>query len=157
MTFSAVSLIHDPTPIILMRFPAFARFDENKTQNLPPIEFSKTLNVLRESVQCPLDEASVNIDIGAEVDAQISLSVIASGSIVPPEFDEFSIITGNLHPLSSVVARLIGSTGIDASLLGSLDVVSNALVCFPWDLSHNPRANTSHREPLSLLPLLCSK
>jgi len=116
-----------------MWFPAFTRFNENKTLNLPPIEFSKTLNVLRENLQCPLAEASVNIDISAEVDAQISLSVIASGSVIPPKLDKFSIITGNLHPLSNVVAGLIGNLGIDATLLGSLDVVANALVCFPED------------------------
>ena len=114
-------------------FPAFTRFDENKTLNLAPIEFSKTLNVLRENVQCPLTEASVNIDVSAEVDAQISLSVIASGSIIPPKLDEFSIITGNLHPLSNAGTRLIGNLGIDATLLGSLDVVANASVCLPED------------------------
>ena len=89
------------------------------------------MNVLKANVQCPLVEASVNIDVGAEVYAQISLSVIASGSIVPPKLDEFGIITGNLHPLSSVVAGLTGNIGIDANLSGSLDVVANALVCFP--------------------------
>jgi len=140
-----------------MWFPAFVSFNENKTQNLEPIEFSKTLNVLKENVQCSPNEASVNIDVGAEVDAQISLSVYASGSIIPPKLDDFGITTGNPHPLSSVVAGLIGSTGINASLSGSLDVVANALVRFPGDLSHNPRANNSHREPLSPLPLLCSK
>jgi len=78
-----------------MWFPAFVSFNENKTQNLPHIEFSKILNVLKENVQCSPDEASVNIDVGAEVDAHISLNVFASGSIVPPKFDVFGIITGN--------------------------------------------------------------
>ena len=116
-----------------MWFPAFSRFDENRTINLPPIEFSKTLNVLKENVQCPLVEASVNMDVGADVDARVSLSVIANGSIVPPKLDQFSTITGNLHPLPSIIAGLINDIGIDASLLGSLDVVANVLVCFPED------------------------
>ena len=41
------------------------------------------------------------MDVGAEVDAQVSLSVVASGSIIPPKLDEFGIVTGNLRTLSS--------------------------------------------------------
>ena len=129
-----------------MWFLAFASFNENKTQDLTPIEFSKTLNVFKENVQCSPNEVSVNIDVGAEVDAQISLSVYASGSIVPPKFDDFGIITGNHHPLSSVVAGLIGSTGINASLSGSLDIVANASVRFQetYLTTHMPIIHTGN-------------
>lgn len=78
-----------------MRFLAFTRFDENRTLNLPPIEFSKIFNVLNASVQCPPIEASANIDVGAEINARVSLSAIANGSVIPPNLDEFGIIIGN--------------------------------------------------------------
>ena len=78
-----------------MWFLAFTRFDENRTLNLPPIEFSKTFDVFSTDIQCPPDVASVNVDLGVEVDAQVSLSVVASGSITPPKLNEFGIITGN--------------------------------------------------------------
>lgn len=87
---------------------AFTSFNENRTLNSPPIEFSKTLSVFNTSIQCPPVEASVNIDVGVEVDAQITLSVVVNGSVVPPELDEFSVITGKLRSLSTVVPELIG-------------------------------------------------
>lgn len=87
----------------LHMIPAFTGFNENRTLNLPQIEFSKTLNVLNASVQCPSIEAFVNIDVGVDVNAQISLSVVANGSLIPPELDEFGIIIGNVRSSSTVV------------------------------------------------------
>ena len=121
---------------------AFTSFNENRTLDVPPIEFSKTLNVFNASIQCSSVEASVNIDVGVEVNAQISLSVVVSGSVVPPELDEFGIVTGEHYSLSTVIPGLIGSTGVDADLLGSLDITANALVCFVAD--HPSRLTDLH-------------
>jgi len=140
-----------------MRFLAPTRFDENRTLNLPFIEFSKTFNVLSANIQCALVEASVNVDVGAEVDAQVSLSVVTSGSIIPPKLDEFGVITGDLNPLPRIFSGLIGMTGIDANLLGSLDVVANALVSSLTDCFHTPCLNAIHRASFGPLPLVCSE
>lgn len=140
-----------------MWFLAPTRFDENRTLNLPFIEFSKTSNVLSTNIQCPLVEASVNVDVGAEVEAQVSLSVVVSGSVIPPKLDEFGVITGNLHPLSRIVVGLIGIIGIDANLLRSLGVVADALVSSLTHCSHTPRLNALHRASFGPLPLICSE
>ncbi|SJL12386.1 uncharacterized protein ARMOST_15812 [Armillaria ostoyae] len=79
-----------------------------------PVDVDQTFNLLNESISCPSIDASLNINVAAKAHALATLGVSASGTIIPPNIDDFGI-TANLD------ATLNGAIDIIADVTGTLD------------------------------------
>ncbi|TDL21134.1 hypothetical protein BD410DRAFT_868623 [Rickenella mellea] len=94
-------------------------FDKNIRTTVPPIDINQKFPIFNTSTQCSGTSgasaaASVNINADAKVHAEITLGVVASGTLLPPIVDSFSLVAG-------LTANLDGTLNIDAALSGTLD------------------------------------
>ncbi|KAJ7471656.1 hypothetical protein B0H11DRAFT_1729811 [Mycena galericulata] len=88
--------------------------DINKSQALPAADFSKKASLFDQSVSCGPASASASVDVDATAHAVVTLGVAATGTIVPPEITDFSLI-------ASLTANLNGELDLTADLSGTLD------------------------------------
>ncbi|KAK0458185.1 uncharacterized protein EV420DRAFT_1682098 [Desarmillaria tabescens] len=89
--------------------------DVNVDQTLDvPIDVDQTFNLLNESVSCQPIDAKLNINIAAKAHALATLGISASGTLVPPNINDFAI-RANLD------ATLDGAIDLFAGVTGTLD------------------------------------
>lgn len=72
--------------------------DVNKTIDLPPLSFDKSVNVFNKSISCGPVTASVNVDLDGNTQATASVGVAGTGTLVPPKVSR------------AVFLRLVGCT-----------------------------------------------
>ncbi|KAF5391162.1 hypothetical protein D9757_003104 [Collybiopsis confluens] len=67
-------------------------FDLNKTFSLPPVTVDKSATILNKDLRCGPVDLDLSVQVDGKANAQISLGAAASGTIVPPELDDFAAI-----------------------------------------------------------------
>ncbi|KAK0217175.1 hypothetical protein IW262DRAFT_1276049 [Armillaria fumosa] len=87
--------------------------DVNQTFNVP-VDVDQTFNLLNESVSCQPIDAKLNINVALKAYALATLGVSASGTLVPPNINDFAI-RANLD------ATLDGAIDLLADVTGTLD------------------------------------
>ncbi|KAK0472756.1 hypothetical protein IW261DRAFT_1343360 [Armillaria novae-zelandiae] len=87
--------------------------DVNQTFDVP-VDVDQTFNLLNESVSCQPIDAKLNINVAAKAHALATLGVSASGTLVPPNINDFAI-RANLD------ATLDGTIDLLADVAGTLD------------------------------------
>lgn len=74
---------------------SFGDFDKNISTNLPPISVDKDFQIFSQNISCAqVVSAGIEIDLDAKVDAQITIGVVAQGSLIPPSVTEFAMFAG---------------------------------------------------------------
>ena len=86
-------------------------FNYNKSGSTPVV-ISKTFNLFSKSAQCSTFSAGFDVDVTASVNANINYGFALSGTLIPPEVNDFSLVAG-----------------FDATLLGKLSLELVANVC----------------------------
>ncbi|TDL21135.1 hypothetical protein BD410DRAFT_840835 [Rickenella mellea] len=90
-------------------------FNQTKSTTLPPIDINQNFPIFNTSFACPgTSGASININADAKAHADITLGVVAAGTIAPPSITEFALLAG-------LTANLDGTLNIGAALTGTLD------------------------------------
>jgi len=78
-------------------------FNVDKTTTLPPFDLDKKFNLVNQEIDCSAAIAGnssvgvngkVTVDVDAKVHAVVSVGVAATGTIVPPQMDEFGLTSG---------------------------------------------------------------
>ncbi|KAL0945763.1 hypothetical protein HGRIS_012052 [Hohenbuehelia grisea] len=79
-------------------FASFTAVDHNLTVNLPPVDFKRHFDLIDASVSCPLPGGDFSASISAEMDAKfyakVQVGVVAQGTLIPPNFEEFGLFAG---------------------------------------------------------------
>lgn len=107
-------------------------FNKTESKDLPPISIVGDFPVVNGSVDCSSDfKASLAVDISSNSNAQVGLSVVAAGKLLPPSLDEFALVTGKYikfsHP-RSVADHNTPTTDLTADLRGTLKVNADVQV-----------------------------
>ncbi|TDL21133.1 hypothetical protein BD410DRAFT_750102 [Rickenella mellea] len=89
-------------------------FNKTISSNLPPIDINKSFPVFSSSLSCGGKSATIDINANAKAHAQVTLGVVAAGTLIPPKLSEIATYTG-------VTANLDGTLSINADLTGSFD------------------------------------
>ncbi|KAJ7155671.1 hypothetical protein C8R46DRAFT_910485 [Mycena filopes] len=97
-----------------LRHIASNKIDVSKNFTLPPINFNKNINLINSAVSCAGKSLSLQADMQAQATAQISLSVAAIGTIVPPDMKSFGVIAG-------MTASVSGTMTMTADVSGRID------------------------------------
>lgn len=71
--------------------------DVNKTIDLPPLNFDKTVNIFNKSISCGPATASVSVDLDGNTQATAQVGVAATGTIVPPKVGHICIRVASTH------------------------------------------------------------
>ncbi|KAJ7023843.1 hypothetical protein C8F04DRAFT_969740 [Mycena alexandri] len=87
--------------------------DVSKSFDLPPINFNKNINLINSAVTCGSTSLSMQVDMDAQANAQITLAIAATGTIVPPNIKSFGVIAG-------MTATVAGTMTMTADLSGAL-------------------------------------
>jgi hypothetical protein len=81
-------------------------FDVNKTATLQPFDIDQTFNLINQQISCsdPVPVGGLNssvgvngevkVDVNVQVHAVVSLGVVATGTLVPPNVEDFGIMCG---------------------------------------------------------------
>ncbi|KAF7329581.1 hypothetical protein MKEN_00221000 [Mycena kentingensis (nom. inval.)] len=85
-----------------------------KTFTLKPLDVNKNVNLINKSVSCGPVTAKLTADLNANAHAQATISVAASGTLVPPKITDFGVITG-------LDAQIDASVDLNANVAGSID------------------------------------
>jgi len=117
-------------------------FNVDKTTTLQPLDLDKTFNLVTQQIDCSAavgtgnstvgSNGKVTVDVDAKVHAVVSLGVVAAGTIVPPEMDQFGLTSGQCSNGSSfamqgsfygvgMTATIDGSIILKAGVGGTLD------------------------------------
>lgn len=81
-------------------------FDVEKSKTLPPFDISEKFNLLDQSISCPPIDARLKLDVNAAAHAVASIGIAVTGTILPPNIDEFAIISSTTcHFISLKVVR----------------------------------------------------
>ncbi|TDL21237.1 hypothetical protein BD410DRAFT_771726 [Rickenella mellea] len=102
-------------------FKKLDSFSQNVSTTLPPIDVNKNFPVFNASVQCGPASAKIDINANAKAHAQVTLGVVAAGTLVPPSITQFATYTG-------LTASMDGKLNIVADAAGTLD--SGAVTLF---------------------------
>ncbi|KAJ7049580.1 hypothetical protein C8F01DRAFT_1069029 [Mycena amicta] len=86
--------------------------DLNKSSD-KSISFDKSFNLLHDDISCGADTLSLNVDMAASADMQATVSLIALGTVIPPELSKFSVA-------ALMNGHIGGSLDITADITGSL-------------------------------------
>ncbi|KAJ7585204.1 hypothetical protein C8J56DRAFT_788976 [Mycena floridula] len=124
--------------------------DLSKTVTLPPIDVSKKVSLLDKSISCGPVTASVTADVDAKAHAIVALGVAASGTLVPPKLDDFSItatVTADLDSSLTMVADIAGT--LDSGAIKIFEVGIPGLD-FPGILSIGPTFTVSAQAKAAL-------
>lgn len=82
---------------------SFGGFDKNISTNLPPISVDKDFPIFSQNISCAqVVNAGIEIDLDAKVDAQVTVGVVAQGSLIPPSVTEFAMFAGE-HTIYNTV------------------------------------------------------
>ncbi|KAJ7746534.1 hypothetical protein B0H14DRAFT_2406458 [Mycena olivaceomarginata] len=88
--------------------------DVNKTFDLKPLTFDKTVNLINSDISCGKVSASLQVDMDANANAQVSMTVQATGTIAPPKLTSFGVIAG-------MTADVAGTMTMTADVTGHVD------------------------------------
>lgn len=96
---------------------------------LKPFDVDKTFNLFNQSKSCPPLSASVKIDVDVKAHAVASIGFVATGTIIPPNFDGFVITASTYLILLSIglVVEIV-SPDITADIDGSVNLVADVTV-----------------------------
>jgi len=78
----------------------FNSFNKTVTANLPPVDVQNTFPVFEENVSCPASgaipvfDASIKAQAITEAHAVVQIGVAATGTVVPPNLDQFGLFAG---------------------------------------------------------------
>ncbi|THU93422.1 hypothetical protein K435DRAFT_191536 [Dendrothele bispora CBS 962.96] len=119
-------------------------FDEEITKNLPAVDIDQTFPVVEDTISCassddvPAFNASIKVDVGAKAHAVVSLGLVATGTLLPPNLDEFMVFVGLNADLEGTL-ELTGSASGTADS-GKIDLyeVSITGIDFPGILTLGP-------------------
>ncbi|KAG6877409.1 hypothetical protein C0992_010015 [Termitomyces sp. T32_za158] len=67
-------------------------FNFNDSQTLPPFSVDQDFNLLNAQLSCPPITASLTVDVDAKANFVAAIGVAASGTIIPPTVEDFSVI-----------------------------------------------------------------
>ncbi|KAH8923602.1 hypothetical protein BT69DRAFT_1262291 [Atractiella rhizophila] len=92
----------------------FNQIKVNESEPLDHLSFSKNLTVLDESISCSLPDgttfdAGFDVDVSGRFEGDVTIGIVATGTIVPPVLDNFAVYAG-----------------LSASLGGTLDIKAHA-------------------------------
>ncbi|KAJ7616313.1 hypothetical protein DFH06DRAFT_1013030 [Mycena polygramma] len=88
--------------------------DVSKDINLKPLTFDKSVNLINSQINCGKTSASLQVDMDANANAQATLSVAATGTIVPPKLTSMGVIAG-------MTADVTGTMTMTADVTGHVD------------------------------------
>ncbi|KAJ7307836.1 hypothetical protein DFH08DRAFT_720040 [Mycena albidolilacea] len=88
--------------------------DANKTFDLKPLTFSKHVNLINSQLDCGKLSASLQVDMDANSNAQASISVAATGTIIPPKITKFGVV-------AALTANVAGTMTMNADITGHVD------------------------------------
>lgn len=67
----------------------------NKKKTLAPIDVDKTFNLVTANADCGnLGDIELKVDAAVKAHADVSLGVVAAGTIIPPKVSTFSLQAG---------------------------------------------------------------
>ncbi|KAJ6546614.1 hypothetical protein B0H10DRAFT_2243472 [Mycena sp. CBHHK59/15] len=89
------------------------QFNYTNSVNLPPLVVNEDFPLLSESIDCDDFSASVTASFSTNVDATVSLGLIAVGTVIPPVISELAVYAG-------LDASILGTLGLEASATGSI-------------------------------------
>lgn len=95
----------------------------DKPKQLKAFSVNQSFNLLDLKLECPPLIATTKIDVSAKANAVATIGVAASGSIIPPKFDDFSIIT-SAFPYFIPIHELTNSPGLTADFDSSVTLVA---------------------------------
>lgn len=75
---------------------------------LQPINIDEQFNLFNQTLGCGAEQATVNIDVAAQASALVTIGVAATGTLVPPDFIDFSVITSGWRVFCVLFMKLIG-------------------------------------------------
>ncbi|KAK7457178.1 hypothetical protein VKT23_010477 [Stygiomarasmius scandens] len=96
-------------------FKKFTSFDADVTKDLTPLDVNQTFTIFEDNISCPANgnipafDAGIKADVVAQAQAVVTLGIAATGSIIPPNLDEFGVFAG-----------------LNADLKGTLELVGSA-------------------------------
>ncbi|KAJ6528510.1 hypothetical protein B0H19DRAFT_1385185 [Mycena capillaripes] len=85
--------------------------DINKSIDLQPLVLDKKITLFDKSIECGPVSASLNVDMDANANAQVTLSIAAAGTIVPPKITSFGAVAGMTADVSGTVTMTADATG----------------------------------------------
>lgn len=83
-------------------------FDVENSLELEPINIDEQFNLFNQAFGCGATQATVNVDVAAQASALVTVGVAATGTLVPPDFSDFSIITSEWRAFFALFVKLIG-------------------------------------------------
>ncbi|KAK7050106.1 hypothetical protein R3P38DRAFT_3306393 [Favolaschia claudopus] len=88
--------------------------DASKTFQLKPLTFNKNVNLVNSDITCGKVSASLQVDMDANANAQVSMQVAATGTIAPPKLTSFGVVAG-------MTANVAGTLSMTADITGHVD------------------------------------
>jgi hypothetical protein len=86
----------------------------NKSVDLKPLDFDKSVNLVNKEIKCGPVSASLSVDLDGQAHATASVGVAATGTIIPPKLTDFGIIAG-------LTANVAGTLDLKADVSGEVD------------------------------------
>jgi len=84
----------------------------NKQTTLPPIDVQKSFPIVEADVQCgALGDIKLSVDADVKAHADVTIGVVAGGTLVPPKFDTFSLTSGLSGSLEGALKFKAGASG----------------------------------------------
>ncbi|EJD42530.1 hypothetical protein AURDEDRAFT_145708 [Auricularia subglabra TFB-10046 SS5] len=101
------------------------RFSKNGTIDAPPINLSKNVNLLDQTISCPVEgvdvDAHLKVDVDVGVNAQVAFGYEVSGNFFPPKLTKFALT-------STLSGDASAEFNVDAGIHGSFDTGSIELL-----------------------------
>ncbi|KAJ7237877.1 hypothetical protein B0H12DRAFT_1222188, partial [Mycena haematopus] len=85
--------------------------DANKEFDLPPLTFDKSVNLFNQQLECGPVSASLQVNMDANANAQVDLTVAATGTIAPPKFSSFGVVAGMTGTVAGTMTMTADITG----------------------------------------------
>ncbi|KAG6867774.1 hypothetical protein C0993_011259 [Termitomyces sp. T159_Od127] len=98
-------------------------FNFNNSQTLPPLNIDQDFNLLNAQLSCPPITASLTVDVDAKAHAVAAIGVAASGTIIPPNVEDFSVfikLSGDIN--GTVTMKATASGTLDSGKLKLFEV-----------------------------------
>jgi hypothetical protein len=89
---------------------------------------NKDFPIFSGTVACSDFTASLNADMDTQAHAVVTLGIAATGTIIPPKFDVFSVFAGKTHQFYSLIFTNKIYSGLDANFNGALHVKAQSSV-----------------------------
>jgi hypothetical protein len=113
------------------------------TVTLPPINVDKKVNLFNNSISCGDAKLALSLDANAQINALATVTVDASGTLVPPVVDSFSLV-GKMNGTISGDITLGGDLTVRFVYLLFVLLTRSFRPGLPrqWKNSHLPSRNT---------------